>query len=464
MNTELTFCTLGSVDAGKSSLIGCLISNKLDDGNGSARALVCRYKHELTTGKTSAISTHSIKNFNKTDKSIIFVDLCGHEKYLRTTLFGIMGYHPDYAIVIIGANRGILKITREHIKILYHLKIPMIVVITKTDLIDKLHEGMDTKRDGLAKITNDVKKIFSKGNFNVLDMNDIIENDKSTTGIIANEKTIPLFKISCKTGYGLDYFKHYLTSLPRRIDMRLTRELVPALDITSQSKTSNDFIFQIETIYCPPGIGWVTTGILRTASDEGFITPNTTMYLGPGKYNNEYVQVKVWSIFNYYNEKVDKLYCGRRGCLALRGDKKLTRDYFRKGSILTNNLDIIKGACYTYKAKIKLLNHPTNVKDNFTPVIHCGTIRQAARLTIINKETSSKKIDNKEEIKDNKEEIKDDKDNKDKKDDKEETKKCIYPGDTAIIEVKFMYKPEIIEPGQIFFMREGLTLGIGSFI
>ena len=46
----------------------------------------------------------------------------------------------------------------------------------------------------------------------------------------------------------------------------------------------------------------------------------------------------------------------------------------------------------------------------------------------------------------------------------EETKKCIYPGDTAIIEVKFMYRPEIVEPGQIFFMREGLTLGIGSFI
>ena len=47
---------------------------------------------------------------------------------------------------------------------------------------------------------------------------------------------------------------------------------------------------------------------------------------------------------------------------------------------------------------------------------------------------------------------------------KDKDKKCIYPGDTAIIEVRFMYKPEIIEPNQIFFMREGLTLGIGSFI
>ena len=452
---ELTLCTLGSVDAGKSSLIGCLITGKLDDGNGSARSVVCRYKHELSSGKTSSIATHSVKNFNKINKSVIFVDLCGHEKYLKTTLYGVMSYYPDYAIVIIGANRGILKMTREHIKILYHLKIPMIIVITKTDLIDKLHEEDVHKKDNLAKITNDVKKIFSKGNFNVIDVNDTIESEKSTSEIIANEKTIPLFKMSCKTGYGLNYFKDYLANLPKRINMKLTKEIIPVLDIPSQTqiKISNDFIFQIETIYNPIGVGWVLTGILRHTLDHGFITPNTSMYLGPNKYNNECVQLKVWSIFNFYHEKVDKLYCGQRGCLAIRGDKKITRDYFRKGSILTNNLDIIKKASYIYRAKIKLLNHPTNIKNNFTPVIHSGSIRQSAKLTIVSKEISSKKIDKK--------------DTDDKIEDKkviEDDKICIYPGDTAIIEIRFLYKPEIVEPGQIFFLREGLTLGIGSFI
>ena len=312
MDKEITFATLGSVDSGKSSLIGVCISGKLDDGNGSARKLVAKYSHEVKTGKTSAISTHPIKNFNKSDKSVIFVDLCGHRKYLKTTLFGIMGYFPDYAILIVGANRGILEMTREHIKILYHLKIPMIIVITKTDLIDKLYEGNENKKDGLTKITNDVKKIFSKGNFNVLDMNDIIENDKSTTGIMPNINTIPLFKLSCKTGYGLEYFKNYITSLPRRIDMKLSRELVPSLDSIIQPKTSTDFIFQIETVYCPPGIGWVVTGIVRSVSEDNFITPNINVYLGPSKFNNEYVQTKVWSIYNYFSEKVDKLYCGQR--------------------------------------------------------------------------------------------------------------------------------------------------------
>lgn len=435
---EIAFATLGSVDAGKSSLIGTLISGKLDDGNGSSRKLVARYIHEIKTGKTSAISTNSIKNFNKTEQSVIFIDLCGHRKYLKTTLFGIMGYYPDYAILIIGGNRGILEMTREHIKILYHLKIPMIIVITKTDLIDNLYDNDDKKRDGLKKITNDVKKIFSKGNFNVVDMNDIIENDKSTTGITPNTSTIPLFKLSCKTGYGLEYFKNYISHLPKKTNMIIN----PQKSLKSQP----DFIFQIDTIYCPPGIGWVVTGILKSNHIDNCITPNTTLYLGPTKFNNEYVQAKVWSIHNYYNEKIDKLCCGQRGCLAIRTDKKISRNTFRKGSILTNNINIINNASYIYKAKIKLLNHPTTVRDNFSPVIHCGTVRQVAKLTILNKEINKKNIEKTDDTLDNKEE------------------KCIYPGDTAIIEIKFMYRPEIIEHGQTFFLREGLTLGVGSFI
>jgi GTPase len=139
MSKELTFATLGSVDAGKSTLIGTILSGKLDNGNGQNRKLVARFIHEESTGKTSSISTHSIKNFNKTDKSVIFVDLCGHQKYLKTTLFGVMGYCPDYAILVIGSNHGITKMTREHMKILYYLKVPMIIALTKTDIMEKVY-------------------------------------------------------------------------------------------------------------------------------------------------------------------------------------------------------------------------------------------------------------------------------------------------------------------------------------
>ena len=67
---------------------------------------------------------------------------------------------------------------------------------------------------------------------------------------------------------------------------------------------------------------------------------------------------------------------------------------FRKGVVLTNNIDIIKYASFKYKAMIKLLSHPSNVRDNFSPVIHSGTIRQCAKITILSKEISKNKIEN----------------------------------------------------------------------
>jgi elongation factor 1-alpha len=475
MNNEIAIAICGSVDSGKSTLIGTLLSGKLDDGNGLNRKLAANHIHEIKTGKTSSISVHSIKNFNTKNKSIIMVDLCGHEKYLKTTLYGMMGYYPDYAILVISANRGIIKMTKEHIKILYHLKIPIIIILTKTDLNDKLYDTVQLQVDSLNKITLDIKKMFLRGNYNVIDMNELADlPNNNISDIKPNQTTIPLFKISCKTGYGLNILKDYICTLPRVINIKLGKTLSYFNDNTLNTLTDkkeekeeleirlkdNDCIFYVETIYNPPGIGWVITGILKCVNEDSYISAGTIMYLGPRCtyiinqktqplsqipaqsqpqiINSDPIQVKVWSIYNYYNERIDKLLCGQRGCIAIRGDKKLTRNIFQKGIILTNNINIIKNASNIYRAKIKLLNHPTNVKDNFTPVIHSGTIRQAAKLKIIYKETNE------------------DNNNLDSK--------CIYPGDTAIIEISFLYRPEIIESNQMFFLREGLTLGVGTFL
>lgn len=437
---ELGYVVCGSVDSGKSTLIGTIISNKLDDGNGSNRSIVSAHKHEVSSGKTSSIAVHSIKKYQG-NKSLVLIDLCGHEKYLKTTLYGIMGYYPDYAIVIIGANRGILKMTREHVKILHHLKIPIILVLTKTDIVDKLYEGntLEDSKSGMDKITGDISKVFAKGGYNVIDMNKL-KPEQNYSEIIPNSNTLPLFKLSCKTGYGLDIFKSYISNLPKKIDTKseFVFNIGNITNIVSKKK-SDDFIFYIERIYCPPGIGWVVTGIVKCTNPEGCIQANSQAFVGP---NNDLTNIKIWSIHNYYQEKVDKLYNGQRGCLALRSDKKLSYQHFRKGSIITNNQEILKKASYKYRAQIKLLSHPSNVRDNFSPVIHCATVRQSAKIKILELKNKLKK----EQI------------------ELEDGKKCIYPGDVATIQLEFKFKPEIIEPNQCFFLREGLTLGVGTII
>ena len=35
------------------------------------------------------------------------IDLCGHERYLKTTIFGMTGMMPDLALVVVGANMGV---------------------------------------------------------------------------------------------------------------------------------------------------------------------------------------------------------------------------------------------------------------------------------------------------------------------------------------------------------------------
>ncbi len=137
---EVRVCVIGNVDSGKSTLVSVLTNFVLDDGNGSARKLVLSYQHEKNSGRTSSISLHTLgyKNFKpvipvktnncqyinqNSDKIISLIDLCGHEKYLKTTTTGLTGCFPDYAILVIGANMGFQRNTKEHLDIALALKV-----------------------------------------------------------------------------------------------------------------------------------------------------------------------------------------------------------------------------------------------------------------------------------------------------------------------------------------------------
>ena len=54
---DVRVAVLGNVDSGKSTLVGCLTRRVIDNGRGSARALVFRHKHELENGRTSSVAT-----------------------------------------------------------------------------------------------------------------------------------------------------------------------------------------------------------------------------------------------------------------------------------------------------------------------------------------------------------------------------------------------------------------------
>ena len=79
------------------------------------------------------------------------VDLCGHEKYLKTTVLGMVGMIPDYTLIVIGANYGLSRMTKEHLGIALALNIPILFVVTKVDMVSK---------EILKKTLSDINKIL----------------------------------------------------------------------------------------------------------------------------------------------------------------------------------------------------------------------------------------------------------------------------------------------------------------
>ncbi len=122
---DLRLAVLGPMEAGKSTLLGVLTQGELDNGRGKARLNLFRHLHEIQSGRTSSIS-HEILGFDskgevvnyskcasaeeiceRSSKLVSFIDLAGHQKYMKTTIFGLTAHRPDFAMLVIGANSGI---------------------------------------------------------------------------------------------------------------------------------------------------------------------------------------------------------------------------------------------------------------------------------------------------------------------------------------------------------------------
>jgi len=388
---EIRIAVLGNVDSAKTTLVSTLTNKILDDGRGFARAKVFKHKHEQETGRTSSISFRYVKVND--EKYISFIDLAGHEKYFKTTVHGLNGGLADFAILVIGANMGVLKMTREHLGIIKALNIPFFIVLTKLDICPE-NVLERTQREITTLISRNFKKEITE---------DINNTDK---------KMIKLFKISNVTGEGLDTFRNFLFQQKPTIDW--------------ESKRNKDSIYWIDNVYHVKGIGIVIAGTLKT----GEVKINDKMLLGPVE--GKFIEVQVKSIHNNFREDISMLTAGLSGCIAVKTINRkeiINKKKIRKGMVLYQCLDFEKRtkAIRSFSASITILHHPTTIKQNYEPVIHCGKIAQTAIIESIDTE-------------------------------------CLRTGDKGIVKFKFKYRPEFIELDDILIFREGKTKGIGKII
>lgn len=63
-----------------------------------------------------------------------FIDIGGHEKYLKTALYGMTSLLPDYVLLCVNAHAhsaSLPRASREHLAVALALEIPLAVVLTQ---------------------------------------------------------------------------------------------------------------------------------------------------------------------------------------------------------------------------------------------------------------------------------------------------------------------------------------------
>lgn len=136
--------TAGSVDDGKSTLIGrllldtgALFSDHLGDvSNSDAGPDLAAVTDGLRAEREQGITIDVAYRFFSTDRrSFILADTPGHEHYTRNMFTGAST--ADVAVVLIDARHGVVRQTRRHMRISALLGIEhMVVCVNKMDLVD----------------------------------------------------------------------------------------------------------------------------------------------------------------------------------------------------------------------------------------------------------------------------------------------------------------------------------------
>jgi small GTP-binding protein len=395
---EITILILGNVDAGKSTVLGSLVKNKLDDGNGSNRNLILRHPHELLSGRTSDLNYHYVKIDNKI---FSYVDNPGHEVYLKTTIRGIMSSYPDLAIICISDK--ITNITMEHIKLSSMMDIPFIILMTKSDLVPP---------NITKELINNIKtklKTMKKPIFNIKD-------EENFDMIKCNLKSmIPLVQISNKTGHNLNLLKNIINEYPR-INHVISK------------------CFTIDHALMIHGFGIILIGI--TGID---ININDELFIGPFV-NDVFVQTKIRTIHNDYRFSVDNLKAGSRGCICIK--RKLKKNDLSLSQEKVNGLILIKEIPKIYKtisAKIKVMHHSSTITAGYIGYINCGLVRGPVKITKIYHGSSSQSGGSSES----------------------DESRTIRTGDICNIDFEFTNKNYYIEVGQKIIIRESFSKLIG---
>uniref|UniRef100_A0A7S1BH96 Elongation factor Tu, chloroplastic n=2 Tax=Corethron hystrix TaxID=216773 RepID=A0A7S1BH96_9STRA len=426
---------VGNVDAGKSTLIGSMTTNTLDDGRGRCRTSIMRHRHEIESGRTSTATTHLLgfrsdgaviggrdrvrahrrrpedEVAREADRVVTFMDLAGHERYLKTTIHGVSSGFADYALVLVNSRQPPTHMTQHHLNLCCSFGIPPIVVFTKADGCPE--HAFKNSREEVCKMLR--APDVARRPFKVRNKEDV---DMCLTKM---HQLAPMFETSAVTGEGMDLLQRMLFHLPKRRK--------------HENKIDRPFEFLVEDIFNVPGVGAVVSGFVNA----GTLNVGSHVHIGPLD-DGTFLRALAKSA-HIARTHADTVVAGQSACLALNL-KAESRRRLRRGMVVAK---VEPSATREFDAEICVLKgEGTTIRRSYQAYVHILNVRQSAFAKHIEMiKTGTVVPVGKEGKRD------------------EEGCVVLRPGARAKVRFEFAKRPEYVRPGMRMLFRDGRVRGVG---
>jgi len=253
--------TAGHIDHGKSTIVKAITGIDPD-----------RLKEEKERGITIDIGFANYKT--KEGDTIFFIDVPGHEKFIRNMIAGAVGI--DAVLLVIAANEGIKPQTIEHLQICELLGIRRgIVALSKIDLIDEKK---------IPDLQAEIKS-FLKGSF--------LDNSPIIPVSAENFKSIDNLKIE------IEKLKDFIIGKPKEKLLRIP----------------------IDRVFIMKGFGLIITGVIF----EGIVRKNQSLEIFPKGLQTKAKNIQV------HKEDRQEAYAGERVAINLA---YLDKEELNRGDIV----------------------------------------------------------------------------------------------------------------------------------
>ena len=348
---------IGHVDHGKSTLVGRLLYDtgalseqdyrKLKaeaDAQGKSTFVFAYVMDTLKEERERGVTIDvSYKKFDGKKNNFTIIDAPGHRDFVKNMITGTS--QADAAVLVVSAKEGVQPQTKEHAFLAQVMGLKqLIIAVNKMDEMKYEQKAFDTLKAEISKLL-------------------------TTVGY--KMESILFVPVSAWVGDNVAKASSNLTWYKGPT-------LVEALDtlVAPKPPTDKPLRLPIQDVYNIKGVGTVPVGRVET----GIMKPGDTVIINPPGVSGEVKTIEM------HHEQLTQAVPGDNVGFNVRG---INKEDITRGDVLGHTRDpptVVKD----FIAQIVVLNHPTAIPVNYTPVFHIHTAQLSCALTELQKKIDPK--------------------------------------------------------------------------